>query len=153
MKPVLNVMCFVTSLVLATEVLAAGQPTLELENAWVRVLPPTQGNTAAYVVVRNPGPSAVRITGASAKLAERVELHDSIEVEGMQRMQQQAHVDVPAGGQIEFAPGGLHLMLLGLERMPVAGETLQLCLELGSETLCTQAEARKSAGQATHQHH
>jgi copper(I)-binding protein len=150
---VLHVLCCVIGLFLATTVYASGESTLELENAWVRVLPPTQSNTAAYVTVRNTGPAAVRITGASAGLAGRVELHDSVAVEGMQRMQQQPFVDVPPGAQVEFAPGGLHLMLLGLERMPAAGEAIQLCLQLGSETLCTEARARKSAGPTAHHHH
>ncbi|PLW81081.1 hypothetical protein CWI75_17520 [Kineobactrum sediminis] len=153
MKPVLHLVCCVIGLLLATTVHASGETTVELENAWVRILPPTQKNTAAYLTVRNTGETAVRMTGASADLAERVELHDSVQVEGMQRMQQQAFVDVPAGGQVQFAPGGLHLMLLGLARMPAAGETIQLCLQLESQTLCTEAEARKSAGQATHHHH
>lgn len=126
-----------------------------LEDAWVRALPPTQANTAAYVSVRNSGSEPLVITGGSAALAARVELHDTVEVDGMLRMRQQESVTVPAGEALAFAPGGLHLMLLELERMPAVGEMLTLCLDINGEPVCTEAETRRgpaSAGKG-HEHH
>jgi copper(I)-binding protein len=45
-------------------------------------------------------------------------------------------------------------MLLGLQRMPAAGEQVQLCLRLesGDET-CFSAEVRRDGGQSSHEHH
>lgn len=123
-----------------------------LEDAWIRALPPTQSNTAAYVTVRNPGSEPLTITGGSAALADRVELHDTVEADGMLRMQQQESVAVPAGGSVAFAPGGLHLMLLGLERMPAVGEVLELCLEIDGAPVCTAAETRRAAASSGHDH-
>lgn len=135
--------------------MAQVQPELELRDAWVRALPPTQPNTAAYLAIRNPGPEALKITAATAELAERVEIHTTREVDGYMRMQQLQHLDLPAGGEVALAPGGTHLMLLGLARMPAVGETVELCLVLASGAqACTRAEVRREgvSGQS-HQHH
>ena len=154
MKVLKPVAC-VLGCVLALSPALAAQGQAVLEDAWVRALPPTQANTAAYVTVRNPGPEPLVITGGSAALAGRLELHDTVEVDGMLRMRQQESVTVPAGEAVAFAPGGLHLMLLDLERMPAAGEVLKLCLEINGAPVCTDAETRR--GQASpdreHQHH
>lgn len=151
LKPVCLTLCGMLALPFAS----AAQAQAVLEDAWVRALPPTQANTAAYVTVRNPGSEPLSITGGSAALASRVELHDTVEVDGMLRMRQQESVTVPAGGSLAFAPGGLHLMLLELERMPAAGEMLQLCLDINGEALCTDAETRRAPASAgkEHQHH
>lgn len=132
------------------------EPALELRDAWVRALPPTQPNTAAYLVVANAGSTAQTIVGASADLAGRVEIHTMGEVDGYMRMQQLESLEVPAASEVALSPGGTHLMLLDLERMPEPGQVLNLCLELASgEQACAPAEVRRDgAGQGSHhQHH
>ncbi len=131
-------------------------PALELRDAWVRALPPTQTTTAAYLVVANPGNVTQTIVAASAELAGRVEVHTTREVDGLMRMQQLEQLQVPAGSEVALAPGGTHLMLLELERMPAEGESLKLCLELASgEQACTSAPVRRdeAAGKSHHHHH
>ena len=150
-KPLVLTVCGMLALHFAP----LAQAQAELEDAWVRALPPTQANTAAYVTVRNPGSEPLLITGGSAALANRVELHDTVEVDGMLRMRQQDAVTVPGGESLAFVPGGLHLMLLELERMPAVGEMLTLCLDINGEPVCTEAETRRAPASAgkEHQHH
>ena len=128
---------------------------LRLSDAWVRALPPGQPNTAAYLVVTNAGDSPVTIVSASSPIAGTVEMHTTREVDGLQRMERLDQVQVAAGSKVAFAPGGNHLMLLGLSRMPAPGQEVQLCLQTaGGDELCTFAGVRKSAaGDQTHQHH
>ncbi|MEE4145493.1 MAG: copper chaperone PCu(A)C [Halieaceae bacterium] len=136
-------------------VVAAGPGSLGLDDAWVRALPPGQPNTAAYLVVTNSADTEVTIIGATSPLAETVEIHTSREVDGLQRMERLEQVQVAPGQSVAFAPGGKHLMLLGLGRMPAPGEVVQLCLQLakGGE-VCTLAGVRKgTGGEQTHQHH
>ena len=134
---------------------AAGSAPLGVSDAWVRALPPGQPNTAGYLVVTNSADTAVTIVGASSPLAESVEIHTTREVDGLQRMERLDQVQVAAGQSVAFAPGGMHLMLLGVSRMPAPGEEVQLCLQLAKgDELCTLAQVRKSAGDGqTHQHH
>jgi copper(I)-binding protein len=121
---------------------------LRLEDAWVRALPPTQRMTAAYVRVRNAGDVPVRITGAEVTGAGRVELHESAAgADGMARMVPVPALPLAPGESAAFTPGGLHLMLMDLERMPAVGETLRLCLlgEGGSRS-CTDATVKRGPG-------
>ena len=128
---------------------------LVLQDAWVRALPPTQSNTAAYVTVTNTAGTAVTITGGSVDFANTVEIHTTREIDGYMRMEQLPGLTVAPGATVSLAPGGTHLMLLELSRMPVAGESTRICLDLASgDTACTDAAVRKSAQQGqTHTHH
>lgn len=136
--------------------LASAEPNagLALEGAWVRALPPTQTNTAAYLEIANSGAEAVTIVGGRAELAHSVEIHTTREIDGYMRMEQLQQLSVAPGAVVKLAPGGTHLMLLGLDRMPVSGENVQLCLELASGAeVCTEAQVRKTADEQHHHHH
>jgi len=141
--------------ILSLAAAAQQSSTMVLADAWVRALPPTQTNTAAYVTVTNPGKAAIMITGASSGLAQQVQIHTTREIDGYMRMEQLQDLSVAAGQSVQLAPGGTHLMLLGLARMPLRGETVPLCLELAAgDKVCTVAEVRKTAaGQQAHDHH
>lgn len=134
---------------------AAAAAPLALDDAWVRALPPGQPNTAGYVTVTNNGSTGITIIGGRAPVARALEIHTTREVEGYQRMEQLSEVRIAPGESRAFTPGGMHLMLLGLERMPAVGEQVLLCLILiGGEEACTMAEVRKSAGGGkSHDHH
>lgn len=136
---------------------AQSRDALELSDAWVRALPPTQSNTAAYLRVHNRGAEPLVVIGASSDIAARVEIHTTREVDGMVRMQQLSQLQLPAGDSVELAPGGIHLMLLDLVRMPAPGQEVRLCLELASaEQACTVATASKGGpdgGAVDHSHH
>jgi copper(I)-binding protein len=136
---------------------AAQDAKLEFEDAWVRALPPFQPSTAAYLTLVNRGEVAIAIVGASSNVADKVELHTTRKVDGLMRMEQLEGLAVAPGERVILAPGGTHLMLLGLAYMPVPGDDVQLCLQLaaGGE-VCTTAEVR--AGGAAldapdHSHH
>lgn len=134
---------------------AAEPAALTLEGAWVRALPPGQPNTAAYLTATNRGAAAVTIVGASAAIAASTEIHTTREVDGLQRMEQVAQLQLAPGQSLAFAPGGTHLMLMGLAQMPAPGEQVRLCLELaGGAQVCTLAEVQKSGGnEQSHEHH
>jgi len=128
-------------------------PVLQLDQAWVRALPPTQPTTAAYVTLRNTGPEPLIVTGATVEGAGKVEIHHTREVDGLMRMEALATLQVEAAATLELAPGGAHLMLFDLEAMPKVGESRRLCLLLAdSEPVCTDAQVRKGTGD-NHQHH
>jgi copper(I)-binding protein len=135
--------------------LAAEPAGLSLTDAWVRALPPGQPNTAAYLIATNRGAAAVTIIGASAAIAGEVQIHTTREVDGYQRMEQLTELQVAQGQSLAFAPGGTHLMLLGLTQMPAPGDEVRLCLQLAAgDEVCTLADVRKSAGaEQSHEHH
>lgn len=134
---------------------AQASPDLVVENPWVRALPPTQPTTAAYMTLTNRGESDISVVGARADIAQTVEIHTTGKIDSYMRMEQLQSLRVAPGESLQLAPGGTHLMLLQLARMPVPGETVRLCLELASGgEVCTEAEVRKTAAnQPTHDHH
>ena len=65
------------------------------------------------------------------------------------RMEQLQALAVAPGERVELAPGGTHLMLLGLAYRPVPGDEIRLCLQLVSgDEVCTVAEVRMSGDAA-----
>lgn len=136
-------------------VVAAEPANLVIADAWVRALPPGQPNTAAYMMVTNSSSETVTIVEVSADIAKKTEIHTSRDVDGYQRMEQLQQLSLAPGQSQAFAPGGMHLMLFGLEQMPAEGEQVQLCLKTaaGNET-CTTAGVRRGVDTAqSHEHH
>ena len=110
-----------------------GSP-LKFDNAWVRVPVAGRTVTAAYCDVTNSGDMPVDIVGFdSDHPGLRVEIHESVEHDGMMQMRQLARVTIPAKASVAFAPGGKHLMLFGFDGS-AAEVTLAATLD-GGETL------------------
>jgi copper(I)-binding protein len=100
--------------------------------------------TAAYLRIVNPGPAPVVVTAVRSPAGE-ASLHESRRVDGQMQMRELAELEVPGGGEAVLAPGGLHIMLMGLESTPVEGATLSLCLVTGAGEVCTEAPVRREA--------
>lgn len=91
---------------------------------------PAGGTSAAYMVLVNRGGAGDRLVSASTDVAEVVELHETRMVDNVMQMAPVAGgIPVPANGQVELKPGGLHVMLIGLKRDLAAGETVRLTLK------------------------
>lgn len=102
---------------------------LEVSAAWARPAKAGQ-NSAAYFTISNPNSSAVRLLSASSSAASAVELHLSmLDNSGVMSMHPQEAVEIPAGGVVEFKPGGLHVMLIDLQQDLKPGDSLSLALE------------------------
>ena len=97
-------------------------------DAWVRAMPAERKMTAAYLVIDNPTDETLVVTGATAAGFARVELHTSIEEDGVSRMRPVETIDVEPGGSVRLAPGGLHMMLMGAREPISAGDTIALTL-------------------------
>lgn len=102
-------------------------------------------NSAVYMVLTNPGSAADRLLSASADVAKAVEVHESIMDGDVMRMQQLTDgIEIPANGQVELKPGGLHIMLIGLNRDLNPGETFPVTLQFESAGAVTvEAEVRQ----------
>ena len=106
---------------------AFGDAELTVAHGWARPTPPGVSVGAGYLEI-DGGASADRLLGASSPRAARVEFHESTVEAGIARMRELTAVPVAAGGRVAFAPGGLHLMLLGLVAPLVAGDRVPLML-------------------------
>ncbi len=110
---------------------ATGGPapaSLTVEAVWARVAPGTARSGAVYFRIVNRGRADDRLVGASSPVAARVELHTHRMQGGVMRMRRVEAVPVPGGGAAELAPGGNHVMLIGLRGPLEEGETFPLTL-------------------------
>jgi len=94
--------------------LAADGP-IDIDDAWVRATVPGQPNGAGYMEIENEGKQNDRLLEVRSDAAERVEIHTVDSTGGVARMRQVDGVDVSAGGEVKFAPGGFHVMFLKLK--------------------------------------
>ena len=92
----------------------ADQPVLRLDNAWIRT--PIDGReiTAGYCDITNIGTAPVAITGFSGE-GLRVEIHETIDEDGMMRMRPVPSLHLAPGETVSLAPGGKHLMLFDFD--------------------------------------
>ena len=120
-------------------------------DATVRLLPPSVPNTAAYFSIQNSSDTTKILIGASADFATKAEIHNHIMVNDMMRMEQQSEVVINPGQSVQFAPGGLHIMLFGLKQPLSEGESVAISLQTkdGESIIISAKVARPSV----HKHH
>ncbi|MFZ5756332.1 MAG: copper chaperone PCu(A)C [Pseudomonadota bacterium] len=98
---------------------------ITVTDGWVRAMPPGAKNSAGYLEIRNPGGAADELLGARIDGVRVTELHEMVDAgDGTKYMQHRNTIAVPASGHVLLAPGGLHLMLIDLQRPLQAGEKL-----------------------------
>lgn len=101
---------------------------ITVTDAWARATPPTAVNGAAYFTITNTGAENDRLVDVASDIAERTELHESLNDNGVMIMRPLISIAVPAGATLEFAPGGKHVMLFGLKKPLAVGDTFGVTL-------------------------
>ena len=101
---------------------------LTVQDAWAR--PAVVGeNAAAYFTIENGTGSNDSLLSISSDIAAAAELHMSMTHDnGVMSMEMQDAVQIPARDQVEFKPGGLHVMLVDINRDLSIGDTISLTL-------------------------
>ena len=115
-------------LILLASASALANDTLQITNVWSRATPPLVEVGAAYFTAENRASTADTLIGVSSPVAERAEMHTHTMKDGMMMMHQLDSIEVPAGGTLEFKPGGNHIMLIGLKHPLLEGEHFPLTL-------------------------
>ena len=128
----------------ATSWLAAAQPDIQIEDAWVREAPPSARMLAAYMTLKNPADQDQVLVEVQSPAFSHVMLHRSEVIDGVARMIHLDEVVIPAGGSVQLEPGGLHLMMPAPETRLSAGDRVPLVLLFADgNQIEVQAEVRK----------
>ncbi len=119
--------------VLFAAVLAMGQPVLANEIMFgplqFRATVGSMPSSAAYVSITNHGKMADRLVGVTSNLARKTELHKMEMDNGVMKMRQvEGGIDLLAGKTIHLAPGGYHVMLVGLAAPLTANRIFEITL-------------------------
>ncbi len=99
---------------------------IELRDAWARASA-TQ-TSAAYLTIENRTGEDDTLLEVRSPVAERVEIHDMTMEDMVMRMRKLDDLPVAAGESVSLAPGGKHIMLIGLSGPLEEGASVPLTL-------------------------
>jgi len=105
------------------------QNAICVSDVWARATPGNAQTGAIFLTVSNRGAAPDSITGASSEAAQETMIHETTDMGGMAHMHMVAEIAVPAGASLTFAPGGYHVMLMGLSGPLEEGAQIPLTLE------------------------
>jgi len=103
------------------------------------------GTGAVFMLLKNTGSEADRLIGGQTEVADVVEIHETVMEGEVMRMQMLANgLQVPAKGEVLLKPGGYHVMLIGMQRDLVVGDTFTLELQFETRgSLIVEPEVRE----------
>lgn len=110
--------------------LIAGEDRVVVTDPYARETPPGARVGGVYMTLTNHG-AANRLVGARSDAAPAVQIHNhTMDEAGVMRMRE-VEGGLPLGmhESVVLAPGGLHIMLMGLESRLEKGEAVDLTLE------------------------
>ena len=124
-------------------------------NAQVRAFIPGASNSVAYLTLDNDTKDTRTLVSAEVEGIKRVEIHQHEFIDGMMRMSQLHSLDINPYSQVQFRPGGLHLMLFEATDYPKIGKKIELTLHFTKgEPLSILADVVKLGEEKqNHSHH
>jgi copper(I)-binding protein len=120
-KPLVIAGCLLVSGAAAAQI---GQ--IEVKDAWARATPGKAENGAAYLTIVTP--AADKLVAVSSPAAKKTGLHTMTTEGGVMKMRPLDGLDVPANQPVTLKPGGVHIMLQGLNEPLQAGKSFPLTL-------------------------
>jgi copper(I)-binding protein len=125
---------------------------IQIHRPYARATPAKVGGV--FMILQNAGGAADKLIKAASPVAENVELHTNVKDGETMRMRQVEAIEIPAQGRTELAPGGYHVMLIGLKQALKEGGQFPLTLtfeKAGSVTL--EVPVTKAGASGGHHHH
>jgi len=105
---------------------------IEIEKVWARKTSRTV-SAAVYLTIRNNTHDIIELTGADTDIANTTMIHRSYEEGGIMKMDHVMSVPLKPGETFTLAPGGYHVMLMGLKKPLEKGDVFPLTLEFDGE--------------------
>jgi len=147
---------FLAALLLTTAAgltVAFAADSVQITNAWVRGMVSGQRGTGAYMDIVSDSPA--RVLSAASPVAANVEIHNMRMENGVMRMSPVKDIALEPGKTFRLAPGGYHVMMMGLKEPLKKGAAVPITLTVeGADKKIRQievkAEVRDLAGSAHH---
>ena len=116
---------------------AQATDSLHINNAWIAEAPPVSTVQAGYFNLHNTTGKTIALTSVSSDAYDNIEMHLSVEKNGVASMQRVSKIEVAPGDRIQFAPGGYHLMLYKPVCSFKQGDKIMLHFTLSDATTIT----------------
>ncbi|MFC4530551.1 copper chaperone PCu(A)C [Sphaerisporangium dianthi] len=108
---------------------ASPAPALSITDPWVKTT--GEGMTAAFGTLVNNTGTEVRVVSGASPLSPKIELHEVVEDDGKMVMRpKEGGFVIPARGTHQLAPGGDHIMLMGVAGKVEPGAEIPFTLTL-----------------------
>jgi len=89
--------------------------SIEIGHPWSRATPPTAPTAGGFLKITNTGTTPDRLVSARSPAAKSIEIHEMKMDGNVMRMRAlEGGLEIPAGATVTLAPGGYHLMMIGL---------------------------------------
>jgi periplasmic copper chaperone A len=127
----LGFICAVLASCLLSQPLCAGSGpgNLAITKAWSRATPGGAKVAGGYLTIENRGSVPDRLLSGSTGLARSIEVHEMVVSNGLMMMRPiDVGLTIEPGETVKFAPGGRHLMFLGLKGPLKRGEHIPVTL-------------------------
>lgn len=93
--------------------------TLVIHHPWSAPVAANAEVAAGYMEIINTGQSDDRLVAATADISTACQIHEMKMAGGVMTMNEMADgLVIPAGGRVVLAPGGYHIMLMGVKKPP-----------------------------------
>jgi periplasmic copper chaperone A len=99
---------------------------MSVDHPWSRASSSATG--VVYLTLANGSAADDRLVTAATPVADKAEIHESYNDNGVMKMRPIAGVAIKAGGKAVLKPGGLHIMLFGLKQPLAQGQSFPLTL-------------------------
>jgi len=116
------------ALLTALTLSSAAVAEVQVSDAYARAVPPSQPNSAVFLTLKNTSNEQVALQSASSSVAGVVELHTHSHVDGVMRMRKIPQITLEGNEKVFLEPGGLHIMLIGLNQSLITGAQIDLTL-------------------------
>ncbi|WP_442806396.1 copper chaperone PCu(A)C [Streptomyces sp. NBC_01317] len=93
-------------------------PELKVSGAYMPR--PVSDLAAGFLVVTNSGGAADKLTSVTSALSDNITIHKTED----QKMMEVTSFDIPAGGTLDLARGGNHIMFAELKQQPKQGQEI-----------------------------
>ena len=117
------------------------------DSAWARMSPMSAENGAIYMDITASEDDALVGADVGMDTAMMTQIHETtMNADGTMGMSEVESIVLPAGSMVSLAPGGYHIMLMGLKQPLALGDTVAVTLTFESgDQLVVDAEVREEA--------
>ena len=100
--------------------------SLVIDHPWTRATPKGAAVAGGYVKITNTGSTPDRLTGGSADVSRKFEVHEMSMDGGVMKMRELKNgLEIPPGATVELKPGSYHIMMMNLSRPLAKGDTVK----------------------------
>ena len=127
-------MKFLIMLSLLVSAFSAIGDSIIVTDAWIKNLPPTVPMRAGYMKLENTSAKSLSIVAVKSDIFMHVDIHETVEKNGMMTMQPLSPLPIPAGTTVELAPGGIHLMMMQPKETLKPGDQVSITLQFDDDS-------------------